>query len=124
MVAAVGELVLGLLTAVLRDQMRQDHVVRNVAELVDRIPADAKPADTFTPAELQKVLKHFEGDRYAIAWQLALTGLRRGEVAGLRWNDIDLEVHASDLFDTAPVRQAPRRGHPEVTGRAPDTADT
>ena len=29
---------LGLLTAVLRDQMRQGHVVRNVAELVDRIP--------------------------------------------------------------------------------------
>src|SRR5271168_4708585 len=76
---------LGLLTAVLRDQMRQGHVVRNVAELVDRIAADPKPADTFTPAELQKVLKHIEGDRYAIAWQLALTGLRRGEVAGLRW---------------------------------------
>jgi integrase len=75
---------LGLLTAVLRDQMRQGHVVRNVAELVDRIPADPKPADTFTLAELHKVLKHIEGDRYAIAWQLALTGLRRGEVAGLR----------------------------------------
>jgi len=116
---------LGLLTAVLRDQMRQGHVVRNVAERVDRIPADPKPADTFTPAELQKVLNHIEGDRYAIAWQLALTGLRRGEVAGLRWSDIDPRcAHASDLFDTAPVRQAPRRGHPEVTGGAPDTADT
>ena len=34
---------LGLLTAVLRDQMRQGHVVRNVAELVDRIPSDPKP---------------------------------------------------------------------------------
>jgi integrase len=75
---------LGLLTAVLKDQMRQGHVVRNVAELVDRIPADPKPPDTFTPAELQTVLSHIEGDRYAIAWQLALAGLRRGEVAGLR----------------------------------------
>jgi hypothetical protein len=37
---------LGLLTAVLRDQMRQGHVVRNVAELVDRIPADPKQPDT------------------------------------------------------------------------------
>ncbi|GAB7066327.1 Arm DNA-binding domain-containing protein [Mycobacterium hodleri] len=35
---------LGLLTAVLKDQMRQGNAVRNVAELVDRIPADAKPA--------------------------------------------------------------------------------
>src|SRR3984893_16034435 len=91
---------LGLLTAVLRDQMRQGHVVRNVAELVDRIPADAKPADTFTPAELQKVLKHIEGDRYAIAWQLALTGLRRGEVAGLRWSDIDLDARTPQISST------------------------
>jgi hypothetical protein len=40
MVAAIGELHAGLLTAVLRDQMRQGHVVRNVAEPVDRIPSD------------------------------------------------------------------------------------
>ncbi|MCV7230390.1 site-specific integrase [Mycolicibacterium komossense] len=91
---------LGLLTAVLRDQMRQGHVVRNVAELVDRIPADAKPAETFTPAELQRVLTHIDGDRYAIAWQLALTGLRRGEVAGLRWRDIDLDARTLQISST------------------------
>jgi integrase len=91
---------LGLLTAVLRDQMRQGHVVRNVAELVDRIPTDPRPAETFTPAELQKVLKHIEGDRYAIAWQLALTGLRRGEVAGLRWSDIDLDARTLQISST------------------------
>jgi integrase len=91
---------LGLLAAVLRDQMRQGQVVRNVAELVDRIPADPKPSDTFTPTELQKVLDHVEGDRYAIAWQLALTGLRRGEVAGLRWSDIDLDARALQISST------------------------
>lgn len=47
---------LGLLSAVLKNQMRQGRVVRNVADLVDRIPADPKPPNTFTPAELQKVL--------------------------------------------------------------------
>ena len=50
---------LGLLTAVLRDQMRQGHVgLRNVAELVPRPYSrqitETLP-DTFTPAELQKV---------------------------------------------------------------------
>ncbi|MGO9386257.1 MAG: tyrosine-type recombinase/integrase [Mycobacterium sp.] len=91
---------LGLLTAVLRDQMQQGHVVRNVAELVDRIPADPKPPDTFIPAELQAVLAHIDGDRYAIAWQLALTGLRRGEVAGLRWSDIDLAARTLQISST------------------------
>jgi integrase len=91
---------LGLLTAVLRDQMRQGHVVRNVAELVDRIPSDPKPPDTLTPAELQKVLDHVDGNRYAIAWQLALTGLRRGEVAGLRRTDIDLDARTLQISST------------------------
>src|SRR6516164_5996572 len=91
---------LGLLTAVLRDQMRQGHVVRNVAELIDRIPADPTPPDTFTPSELQAVLAHIDGDRYAIAWQLALTGLRRGEVAGLRWSDIDLAARTLQISST------------------------
>jgi integrase len=91
---------LGLLTAVLKDQMRQGHVVRNVAELVDRIPADAKTADTFSAAELQKVLEHIDGDRYAVAWQLALTGLRRGEVAGLRWSDVDLTGRTMTVAST------------------------
>ena len=91
---------LGLLSAILKDQMQQGHVVRNVAELVDRIPADPKPPDTFTPAELQTVLTHIDGDRYAIAWQLALTGLRRGEVAGLRWSDIDLDARTLQISST------------------------
>ena len=37
---------LGLLTAVLRDQVRQGQVVRNIAELVDRIPSDPKPPES------------------------------------------------------------------------------
>ncbi|WP_370332616.1 tyrosine-type recombinase/integrase [Mycolicibacterium hippocampi] len=91
---------LGLLTAVLKDQVRQGHAVRNVAELVDRIPSDPKPPNTFTAAELKKVLDHVEGDRYAIAWQLALSGLRRGEVAGLRWSDVDLDARTLKISQT------------------------
>ena len=30
-------------------------------------------------------------DRLGHAWELALSGLRRGEIAGLRWSDIDLD---------------------------------
>jgi len=83
---------LSLLTAVLEDQMQQGRATRNVARLLARIPASPKPPDTLTAAEVEKILKHIETDRDAIAWQLALTGLRRGEIAGLRWSDVDLDA--------------------------------
>jgi integrase len=91
-----------------RVALQEGHVVRNVAELVDRIPADPKPADTFTPAELQQVLDHIDGDRYAVAWQLALTGLRRGEVAGL--------VGVTSIW-THGLCRSPRRGCGSVGAR-------
>ena len=46
---------------------------------------------TFTDAEVRRLLKHAEADRLAHAWHLALSGLRRGELCGLRWTDVDLK---------------------------------
>ncbi|MGY4712829.1 hypothetical protein ACXDF8_25290 [Mycolicibacterium sp. CBM1] len=46
------------------------------------------------------MLDHIDGDKYAVAWQLALTGLRRGEVAGLRWSDVDLEARTLQIATT------------------------
>ena len=43
--------------------------------------------------------------RLSAAWQLSLYGLRRGEVLGLRWSDIDLEAKALT------IRRATSRGH-------------
>jgi integrase len=91
---------LGLLSTVLKDQQRQGHVVRNVAELVDRIPSDPKPPNPLTAAELRMVLEHITGDRHEVAWRLALSGLRRGEIAGLRWSDVDLDAKTVTIAET------------------------
>ena len=43
------------------------------------------------PAELGAFLDHVSGSELEIAWHLlAMTGMRRGEVLGLRWRDVDL----------------------------------
>jgi integrase len=38
------------------------------------------------------LLSAIADDRLGHAWELALSGLRRGEVAGLRWADVDLDA--------------------------------
>jgi integrase len=78
---------------VLADARRQGLVSRNAAELIDRLPVPYKRIDTYTENEVVTLLSALSGDRLAHAWQLALSGLRRGEIAGLRWVDIDFDAN-------------------------------
>jgi integrase len=51
--------------------------------------------------ELASFLKHVEGTRLEAAWHVAaLTGMRRGEVLGLRWQDIDFETNRLAVRNT------------------------
>lgn len=84
-------LMLFTLGQVLDDASRQGLLVRNVAALVDRLPQTKKEMLTFTPAEVRQVLAAAREDRMEPAWHLALYGLRRGEIGGLAWSDIDLK---------------------------------
>ena len=75
---------------VLDDALSQKIVTTNVAANVARVAGVHKDVDTFTAAEVGQLRKHFGSDRLGHAWELALYGLRRGEIAGLRWSDVDL----------------------------------
>ena len=61
----------------------------NVAEKVKRLSKPRKEMSTYTPEEVAKVLKAADADRDGHLWYLALSGLRRGEIGGLRWFDCD-----------------------------------
>jgi integrase len=68
----------------------------NPAERV-RIPAvTTKPGRSLSPDEVRAVLAACEGQRYGLAVRLALMGLRRAELSGLRWEDFDEQ--AGTLF--------------------------
>lgn len=77
---------------VLTYAQRQGLVKRNVAEHVDPVAVGHRSVDTYTEAEVKMLLASIAEDRLGHAWELALCGLRRGEIAGLRWADVDLDA--------------------------------
>jgi len=51
-----------------------------------------KQIECWEAEELAEFLRVVEGTRLEAAWRLAaMTGMRRGEVLGLRWSDVDLD---------------------------------
>jgi integrase len=67
-------------------------LVRNIAKLVKPPEHTPRERETWSKAEVKKFLGRAARDRLHAAWRLSLYGLRRGEVLGLRWSDIDLKA--------------------------------
>jgi integrase len=72
----------------LADATRWGMVPRNVALLVSPPRPELQ---VWTAAELRAFLGHVESDRLYALWLLASsTGMRRGELLGIQWPDVDL----------------------------------
>jgi integrase len=75
----------------LKDAARWHMASRNVADDADAPRQAGAQPKAWTPDEVAAFLELGEGDRWAPLWRLAATtGLRRGELAGLRWEDLEL----------------------------------
>lgn len=76
----------------LRQAERQRLVTDNVAALAGGPKAGAPVHDFLGLVEVGRVVAAFAGSRAAASVALGLLGLRRGEIAGLSWADVDLEA--------------------------------
>jgi integrase len=77
----------------LTDAVRKNLVPRNVADAADPPKlnrADQEEMKTWTPEQLREFFAGIAEHRLATAYVLAATtGMRRGEVLGVRWKDLD-----------------------------------
>ncbi len=85
----------GILRKALADAVRWNLVQRNAADFADppKVSSAGREMLTWNAEELRTFLEHIAGERLHAAYLLAATtGMRRGEVLGLRWRDVDLDA--------------------------------
>ena len=83
-----------ILRKALQDAFMDGRVLNNVADLVKNKPkSDTMEVRTFTVDQLNEFLDATSGTEYGEMYLLdSETGLRRSELVGLKWSDIDLDT--------------------------------
>ena len=87
----------------LHDAVRWSYLPRNVAAYSDppKQTSSGKAMRTWTPDELRSFLEYVSDDPLYAGWVLsANTGMRRGEVLGVRWQDIDFDRRRLSIRQT------------------------
>jgi integrase len=77
----------------LADAMKKGRITRNVADAADA-PKVGRPREMafWTPEQVKTLFIAIEDDSLRALWRLLVTtGMRRGEVVGIRWQDLDLD---------------------------------
>jgi integrase len=94
------QLTLGKLSAAFELGVRDRKVTRNPVRYVDTPKQVKRDPDTWSAAQVQAFLSAAADDRLHAAWRLTLYGLRRAEVCGIRWEDVDLTAGTITIVNT------------------------
>lgn len=82
-----------VLRRALGQAMKWGLVSRNVATLVDPPRSAKKPVTPLTPEQARAFITYTADDRLGPLFHVAIaSGLRQGELFGLRWEDVDLDA--------------------------------
>lgn len=80
------------LSRALSDAVNDGLLPRNPVERCHTMP-ESPEQQTWSAHEVRRFLAHVATDRLVAMWRVAATtGIRRGELVGLRWRDVDLEA--------------------------------
>jgi integrase len=100
-------LVLFAVRSVFNDAIEDGLIHRNPAQTVQAAGRKARPRAVPTVEQIRTLRTHLATDRLYACWLLTLSGLRRSEVMGLRWTDVDLKARTLTI----------RRGRVLVDGK-------
>lgn len=76
----------------LKQAMVWSLVSKNVVEAVSPPKPEKKEIRVLSPVEVKRLLKNVRGDRLEAFYVLAVTtGMRQGELLGLKWDDVDFD---------------------------------
>jgi integrase len=85
----------------LRQAVKRHLVARNVAEAIETPKPRRKRVSPLDPADAVRILNEVADTDLEIPVIIALgTGMRRGEVLGLRWIDVDLDAATARITQT------------------------
>lgn len=89
---AILRYTLRILKSILNDAVAWNKVPRNVAARIRPPQSETPEMQVWTAEEVATFLRHARSHRLYAAFYLAVfTGMRRGEILGLQWEDIDWE---------------------------------
>jgi integrase len=102
---------LTVLSSMLKQAVIWKYLVENPATYVQRAKEEHAEMDFFTPEEVRRLLDACDDDLRPIILTAVMTGLREGELFGLKWGDFDsvagvLKVQRS--YDAREGYQAPK----------------
>src|SRR5207253_8405592 len=81
-----------VLRRALREAVDDGLIAANPAERAHTLPSRRPVLNVWDEREAAAFLRAAKADRLFAMWRLAVvTGMRRGELLGLRWSDIDLD---------------------------------
>lgn len=99
--ARIAQYTRGVLQQALNRAVKWDLVPRNVVLATDRPRVITRQITPLTAEEAQHLLDAVAGHRLEALYRIALSlGLRRGEVLGLRWADVDLATKTLRISGT------------------------
>ena len=103
-----------LLYSALKQAMRWEVIAKNPADAVDPIKEPRTEKTLWTTEQAQAFIEAVHGHRFYAAFYLLLTtGLRRGELLGLRWEDIGADgLHVRQTVTL--VGSQPHVGEPKT----------